>query len=289
MRPDDTPLAPETPSVPASEPVPVTVAVPDRQAEARDLCRSLILAERTISYRQLKQTIERLGLSLSRQLFSSVQRELAGTARGAELPDLEASPADESGQENPTLDGMRRATSAMDFMVDYLTAHPAATYEEVHGVARAEGHIVWPATYGRARQLARALARPRAPRVRRTEGGGASPSPVMAFLIEFVRSHPEAHYQEVSVAAKEAGHEIFPITFGNARRRAGLAKRTPRVPAGQRPRPAAPPPTTKSTPASSAITDFLDLVGRLEQQRAELQEALAQIRDIARNCLSRMR
>lgn len=54
--------------------------------EAPTPCRTQIQTEQSITYDQVRLAAERLGLSVSRPMFAAVHRELAGTARGAEVP-----------------------------------------------------------------------------------------------------------------------------------------------------------------------------------------------------------
>lgn len=228
-------------------------------------------------------------------------------------------------------------SGSVQFVVNHFRAHPEASFREVNEAALKVGHKVYPIIFGLARKKL-GLESHRFPGMneaepfpstwpsvpRREPGSRASGSASMDFLVRFLRSHPDATYAEVKAAARDAGHRVFPITFGNARRRAGLAKRReravsakragpagpgkqPRDPASARPdaetrtarpavretRPIATPRATRSTPASSPVsspadpilTELVALVERLERQRADLRETMAWIGQIARESL----
>jgi hypothetical protein len=48
-------------------------------------------------------------------------------------------------------------------------------------------------------------------------------TPLMTFLVEFLRNKPDASYQEVRTAGEAASFQIAPINYGNARRMLGMA------------------------------------------------------------------
>jgi hypothetical protein len=174
----------------------------------------------------------------------------------------------------------------MEFLVDFVKAHPETSFEELKAVAAEGGYNVFPATYGSARRRAGLPAL--APAV---AGGHRA---ALAFVAEFLRVHPEAAYEEVRTASARAGHQVLPITYGNARRMARLPKlpptpRRPRVASAptptRQPRKRALPPAGSRRAMSSVLDDLVTMVQRLRDRHRDLQEALAKIGEIARECL----
>ncbi len=273
------------PTAPEPAPIPLRPNTATHAADARDLCRSLIQGDPTVRYRDAVRVADGLGLPLTRQLFASVHREIAGTVRGEEPLDGAPAVASEPGRlGDPERNGNRPGPSAMDFMVAHLRARPEATYQEVRTAAEAEHLTVFPITYGRARTLAGL------PKASRARGRAAETSPAVAFTIAILKEHPDAAYREVKARAAEAGHAIFPIIYGKARKLAGIPIRPASTPALPR-KSGAPVPARSSdrSPATMAVTNFIELVQRLEHNRRELREALAQIDAIARTCLVRLK
>jgi hypothetical protein len=169
--------------------------------------------------------------------------------------------------------------------------------------------------YGRARQLAglpRQTARPAA----RSRGDAPAErsagvkNPAIRFMVEYLGAHREAGFDEVKAAAADSGFTIYPITYGNARRLAGLEKRAPRrsaspegafPPAEMRPSPAAAARARRAMLPDSGVADpsgrsgtlsMLDELGemleRLERQRGQLRETLDGIARAASECLAQL-
>lgn len=135
---------------------------------------------------------------------------------------------------------------------------------------------------------------PPAPAARARRRPGPAPergSAAMDFLVGHLRSHPDATYQEVKAAAARAGVEVFPITFGNARRLAGIGKHAPRTsqPASKTPAPgaASAPARLGSRGAEGIVHDLAAMLEDLERKRQELRETLAAIGRLAREGLNR--
>jgi hypothetical protein len=51
-------------------------------------------------------------------------------------------------------------------------------------------------------------------------------TPLMNFIVEFLRNKPDATYQEVRGAGETANFRIAPINYGNARRMLGMAAKS---------------------------------------------------------------
>lgn len=64
--------------------------------------------------------------------------------------------------------------------------------------------------------------------------GNAPKTPLMNFIVEFLRGKPDATYQEVKAAGAAANFGIAPINYGNARRIVGIAPMEKRPPTPSR-------------------------------------------------------
>jgi hypothetical protein len=121
----------------------------------------------------------------------------------------------------------------------------------------------------------------------------------MNFIVEFLRSRPEATYQEVRSAGAEANFQVAPINYGNARRMLGMAAKTRVTGRTRNRRPRAEVETTGNAETATVITsrrgrgrkrklDFSNLsnlVAELQDvvaERDRLLAALDQIADIIR-------
>ncbi len=282
------------PDEPSSAPdlaTPPDPTVPGREEDTRNICRSLIQAEPTISFRSVQRAAEGLGLHLSRHLFHAVQREIAAVPGGDDPK--EKAPSEEAaggGELAPSgfIEGKRSNRAPIEFMVSYLRSHPDATFEVVKAAAYAEGHPVFGGTFGRARKLAglpRRLSKtPSGPR--RTGAKAGKPNPRMDFAVEFVKAHPDATFLTLKPAATAAGFEVAPIHLGIARRILGISRFRFPAAAGM----TLPPVVSAEVATVDAriVGDFMDLVQRIERERGELRAALVNILEIARRCLERM-
>ena len=115
----------------------------DPRTAARDLCRSLLQSDRTLSYREIRKAGEGLGLSINRGLFSQVQRELAGTVKFSgpkQAPEGVRRPHQRRRGGTPPSAALR-TESLEAFMMSYLALHREATFEEARAAADASGHF----------------------------------------------------------------------------------------------------------------------------------------------------
>lgn len=163
----------------------------DRDA-AKDLCRTLLQSDPQMPYKEVRATGENVGLRISRWVYTSVQRELAGTVgaparkkRAAASPPAGAGRGDTGkpprrrrrGSSQQLTDDSKLKSPVMTFAVKYLREKPEADYSEVKHAAEREGYTIYPITYGRAQALlgiaggsARARKRRRQPRAARNAG-----------------------------------------------------------------------------------------------------------------------
>lgn len=128
-------------------------------------------------------------------------------------------------------------------------------------------------------------------------------TPLMSFIVEFLRTQRDATYKEVQAAGTAANFQVAPINYGNARRMLGIAPKAKPARTGRRRRlrqveesaQEGPAPTT-STPASGRgrrgrkrkldFGNLSNLVGELQDvvsERDRLLAALDQIASIIRN------
>lgn len=121
----------------------------------------------------------------------------------------------------------------------------------------------------------------------------ASRSPAVAFMVDHLGCDPDATYQQVRRAATMAGHEVFPITYGLARKLAGLPKQSKRTAASrsrnhqQGTRRKRAQPKTRIESPEHAIQSVLARIQELEQMIDELRTRLDAIKQTARSALSR--
>lgn len=127
-------------------------------------------------------------------------------------------------------------------------------------------------------------------------------TPLMAFIVDFLRGKPDASYHEVQSAGAAASFQVAPINYGNARRMLGMASkaRAPAAPRRRRLRQVEQPTTDGAPPALSVpatkgrrgrkrkldFSNLSTLVGELQDvvaERDRLLEALDQIAVIIRN------
>ena len=160
---------------------------PERQADARDLCRTLLQGNPQMPFKEIRQSADNLGLRVSRWMYSAVQRELAGTVGGRAGGEVETTPQSDDGAkeiEAPKSQEVRVATPAaprqlrddsklkspvMAFTVKFLRERPDAPYRDVRDASEKEGMKLYPITYGRAQALLGIVkAKPR--RARRPKG-----------------------------------------------------------------------------------------------------------------------
>jgi hypothetical protein len=175
----------------------------------------------------------------------------------------------------------------------WLRTAPRLSFKQVRADARNLKVLVSPRQYGEAkRRLGITTAPPRPSAARNTglRGRDMNPSvvartPLMSFLVEYLRNKPQADYREVTSAGAAAGFQIAPINFGNARRVLGLsggpvpgkAPRRRRISqSGETRGPAAPAsPGRGGARAQRGRRKKLDF-GNLSNLVAELQEVVAE-------------
>ncbi len=184
---------------------------PESRRAAHDLCRSLLQAERTLPYHEVRKSANGLGLTISKRMFAAVHRELAGTIR---LVPREA-----------------------------------------------------PKTQAPIRTLA--------PERRSKEQPKKAPNPSMAFLVKHLTDQPDSSYGQAKQVAEEAGFRVYPVTYGLARKRAGLPKLSK-------------PPTRRTATRSSitpsvpenAVQEVLARLRRLEDERDRLRKRIEAIKAV---------
>jgi hypothetical protein len=190
----------------------------------------------------------------------------------------------------------------------WLRSAPELSFKRVRADARNLNVAVTARQYSEAKKrLGITAAPPRtvAPRSANTRGsnmnGSEAPkTPLMAFIVEFLRNNPEASYQEVRTAGQAQNFQIAPINYGNARRMLGMAAktRTNRAAGRRRMRQAAEAGTAEAGASAPAprgrrgrkrkldFSNLSNLVGELQEvvaERDRLLAALDQIAGIIRN------
>jgi hypothetical protein len=111
----------------------------------------------------------------------------------------------------------------------WLRNAPELPFKRVRADARNLNVSVTARQYSEAKKrLGITAAPPRTASPRSTRGGemngsDAPKTPLMAFIVDFLRGKPDAEYQEVRTAGQGAGFQIAPINYGNARRILGMA------------------------------------------------------------------
>ena len=120
-------------------------------------------------------------------------------------------------------------------------------------------------------------------------------TPLMNFIVEFLRNKPDATYQEVSGAGAEANFKIAPINYGNARRMLGMTAKA-KLSRGSRRRHLRQTDEAANDSASTAtgvrqgrrgrkkkldFSNLSNLVGELQEVVAERDRLLAALDQIA--------
>lgn len=137
-----------------------------------------------------------------------------------------------------------------------------------------------------------AAKRPVAESPRMTDQGKPK-TPLMAFVTDYLRSHPTAEYSALKEAAAQKGFKIAPIVYGRARKELGLAGAGPKRPgpatkksADKKPSAAAAPaPRRSAASAGNGGGDLGAMLSRLQTMAAErdrFHAALSEIADIVR-------
>lgn len=119
-------------------------------------------------------------------------------------------------------------------------------------------------------------------------------TPMMAFVVEYLRSAPDATYADLKSAAAQKGFKIAPIVFGRARKELGFsamrdakpartATRNPAaVAAAQVASPAAQPRRRGPAARSGFGGDLAGMLGRLQGMASERDRFHAALQQIAR-------
>jgi hypothetical protein len=116
----------------------------------------------------------------------------------------------------------------------WLRNAPTLSFKRVRADARNLNVAVTARQYSEAKKrlgITAAPPRSAAPRPANRKGGDMNGSetprtPLMAFLVEFLRGKPDATFQEVKAAAAAQNFQVAPINYGNARRILGMAAKT---------------------------------------------------------------
>lgn len=123
----------------------------------------------------------------------------------------------------------------------WLQSQPGLSFKRVCSDARNLNVSVTARQYAEAkRRLGITAAPPRSTRARpastkMNDSHAAPTTPLMSFVVEFLRANPDASYQDVRGAAAAQNFNLAPINYGNARRILGLAPKASR-PGGRRTR-----------------------------------------------------
>jgi hypothetical protein len=118
-----------------------------------------------------------------------------------------------------------------------------------------------------------------------------APTPMTAFVTEYLRAHPEADYGALKAAAAQKGFKIAPIVFGRARKELGMAPMAKRAPTRAKSEGRAPRAGGGGRRGGAGATfsgDLGDVLGRLQEMAAErdrFHSALEEIARVIRNVL----
>lgn len=124
----------------------------------------------------------------------------------------------------------------------WLRATPTLTFKQVRTDAARLSVAVTPRQYGEAKRrlgITGAPPRPAASRQPQSQGNtmngtAAAKTPLMSFIVEFLRNKQDASYQDVRTAGLAAGFQVAPINYGNARKALGLSGTAPPRPSRRR-------------------------------------------------------
>jgi hypothetical protein len=184
----------------------------------------------------------------------------------------------------------------------WLRAEPGLSFKRVSSDARNLNVTVTPRQYAEAkRRLGITAAPPRAatprPASNRMNDTQAAPTtPLMSFVVDYLRNNADASFQDVRTAASAQGFSVAPINYGNARRILGLAPKAKQ--AGSRRSRRARRAAAEGEPAPAAaggrrgrkrkldFSNLSNLVTELQEvvaERDRLLAALDQIAAIIRN------
>jgi hypothetical protein len=117
----------------------------------------------------------------------------------------------------------------------WLRSSPGLSFKQVRADARNLNVAVTARQYSEAKRrlgITGAAPRPTPTRVLNPKGSDMNGSdvvaktPLMNFIVEFLRNKPDATYQEVRDAGTAATFQIAPINYGNARRMLGMAAKS---------------------------------------------------------------
>jgi hypothetical protein len=155
-----------------------------------------------------------------------------------------------------------------------------------------------PRLFSEARRTLGITAGPPRPSVKRTAAGREkthmnakekTQTPMSAYVMEYLRAHPDAEYGALKAAAAQKGFKIAPIVFGRARKELGMApmaKKSPGRPTGAPRGPRRGPGRRASGGSLSA--DLGGVLGRLQEMASErdrFHDALEEIARVIRSVL----
>jgi len=181
--------------------MPLDENLPDLDQAALQFCIALLKSEPDASYRDARREARlEKGLSVRRQVWTEARREVG--LLNDEIVDS---------QLVGNIDGPSTEPAPPD-------THDHGAQPDPHEPERAQ----WPS------DRRPAWAQPLEPRKAPNDPSPASlfpspPSNPIEFMVQYLKtSNPEASFDEVRLAAEDAGHTIYPATFGRAQALAGI-------------------------------------------------------------------
>ncbi|HYC76544.1 MAG TPA: hypothetical protein VEI02_02850 [Planctomycetota bacterium] len=213
--------------------------------------------------------------------FAGIRSRAEQESAAAEPPRAEPAAREIDDASDVDVDVSRQETLAM--VRDWLSNDPTLDYRSARKDAERLKLPLTPRLFAEARGLLgipggppRAAVRRDAPRgdaVNEKENAGGTP--LMAFVLDYMKAHPACTYGELKAAAESRGFKVAPIVYGNARKTLGMSPkagpagaRASRGPAGGG-RGAQGGAARRERGGSAAVGDLSGVLGRLQDMAAE--------------------
>src|SRR5262249_30742139 len=137
------------------------------------------------------------------------------------------------------------AHNAGQFALEQLRMNPEISFADLRDRGRLQGVEIHPLTYYRSKETLGLVPKRQRGRRRRDASDEHAPEPMgsprpprsevprrgrrlgptMVFLLDYLRTHPDASFREVEQAARAAGHAVAASVFSRAKARLGLGRR----------------------------------------------------------------
>jgi hypothetical protein len=198
------------------------------------------------------------------------------------------------------------AEETLNLVEGWLRNEPGLSFKRVSTDARNLNVTVTARQYAEAKRRLGITAAPprtappRPPRSNMNQTQAAPSTPLMQFVVEFLRGKPDASFRDVRDAGAAANFQVAPINYGNARRFLGIAPKAPAAATSRRRRirqvegpvpeaasvAARPPGGRRGRKRKLDFSNLNNLVAELQDvvaERDRLLAALGQIASIIKN------